>query len=197
VGTIPTSSAVEIASFTGLLYVLTAEGDVARSNDSGASWSFVSALSQVGMTALLATPGELLATTEGGEVAASPDGGGWMWRGVIGQLTVRGLADDTPTTTGVVPETPAPVLAFLGPWPNPARAETALAFDLEREAVVTVTLYDVTGRAVARPLAAERLPAGQVTRTWRPAGLASGSYVLRARIGERTASRALVWLGGT
>lgn len=55
-----------------------------------------------------------------------------------------------------------------------------LAFDLPREETVSVTLYDAAGRAVAHPLAAERLPAGRVTRTWRPVGLPRGTYMLNA-----------------
>lgn len=194
VGTLTVPDAVEIAVLDGDLFVLTGTGEVARSGDGGASWAFVGTLSQTGMTSLLATQTELVACTAGGEAAASADGGAWTWRGAIGQLVVRALASDIPTTTGVGPETPG-ALAWLGPWPNPAGTEVALALMLEREGTVTVTVHDAAGREVARPLAGEWLPAGRNVRTWRPANLSAGAYWLRARLGSTERVRRLIWLG--
>jgi hypothetical protein len=195
VGALVTSNAIEIASFGGKLYVLTAAGELARSDDAGATWSFVSTLSQVAMTSLAASPTELLASTEGGETAATASGTSWAWRGVIGQLTVRALATDAAATTGIEGHDDDARAAFLPPWPNPARGEARFALDLEREAVVTVAAYDVAGREVARPVTSRLMPAGRSIQIWRPNGLPSGLYTLRAEIGGRRESRRLVWLG--
>ena len=195
-GNVTTSDAVEIASFNSQLHVLTATGALARSADGGANWTFVSTLSQVGMTGLLSTSSELVATTAGGEVAATPNGNAWTWRGVIGQLTVKAIADDTPTTTGIDAVAPAIASRFLGAWPNPARAEAKLTFDLPGVAVTSVSLYDVQGRLIAQPLAGARLPGGRSTHAWRPANLPRGAYILRAEWDGQSESRPFVWLGG-
>jgi hypothetical protein len=85
---------------------------------------------------------------------------------------------------------------FRAPYPNPAGAVVTLGFDLAKEAVVTVTVFDAQGREVARPIAGERLGAGRITREWRPDGLAPGVYTVRAALGEARRTRRLVWLGG-
>ena len=193
VGTMPVSNAVGMAAFVNRLYVLTATGDVARSDDLGASWSFVSTLSQSGMTALHGGFSGLLAATGAGEVAASADGDSWTWRGTINQLTVMALASDQPNPTAVgLPEAEAYASFALGS--NPARGAATLVFTLEREVLVSVTLHDLAGREVARPIAGERFSAGRAERSWRPTGLASGLYFLRARMGDRLQTQRVVWL---
>lgn len=195
IGTLPVSNAVSIARFQNRLHVLTATGDLARSDDQGATWSFVSTLSQSGMTSLLAAAGELLASTGAGEVAASADGVSWTWRGSIDQVQVAALASDEPSPTAVgLPE--APARALFAPRPNPARVQTTLTFDLEGPERITVRVLDASGREVARPVADQLLPAGRVSRTWTPNGLACGLYFMSARIGGRLEVRRWVWLGG-
>ena len=158
------------------------------------TWTFVAALSQSGMTALLAAGGELVACTAAGEIAASADGIAWTWRGTIDQLRVQALASDEPNPTAVgFPE--APTAVAFAPRPNPARGDAWFSFDLARAAVVTVRVVDLAGREVARPLAGEILPAGRSNRAWRPERLPNGVYLLRATIGGREEARRWVWLG--
>ena len=57
-----------------------------------------------------------------------------------------------------------------------------------------VTVFDLAGHEVARPIADECL-VGRVNRTWRPAGLPSGVYHKRAILGDRQEIRKMVWLG--
>jgi hypothetical protein len=61
---------------------------------------------------------------------------------------------------------------------------------------VSVAVFDLAGREVARPIAAERFAAGSVAREWRPQGLAPGVYTVRARVGDVKLTQRLVWLGG-
>ena len=56
-----------------------------------------------------------------------------------------------------------------------------------------VTVYDVAGREVARPITDEWL-SGRVTRAWQPVGLPSGVYYVRANLGDREQIRKMVWL---
>jgi hypothetical protein len=96
-------------------------------------------------------------------------------------------------STGVEPGDAA--LRFRAPWPNPSHGMVRLGLELARPALVTVTVLDVAGREVARPIAGERFEAGKVEREWRPDGLAPGVYTVRARVGDARFTRRLVWLG--
>jgi hypothetical protein len=98
------------------------------------------------------------------------------------------------TPTAVPPATPDAGLTFVGPRPNPAWNEVNLALELDHAVLVRVTVFDLAGHEVARPIADERL-SGRVTRTWRPVGLPSGMYYVRANLGDRQQTRKLVWLG--
>lgn len=97
------------------------------------------------------------------------------------------------TPTAVLPHTPAAGLTFLAPSPNPAWNEVNLKLELDREVPVTITVYDVAGREVARPIADERL-FGRVTRAWKPVGLPSGVYFVHASLGDRQQIRKVVWM---
>ena len=56
--------------------------------------------------------------------------------------------------------------------------------ELDRAVPVEVTVYDLAGHQIARPIASEWL-SGRVTRVWRPRRLPSGVYYLRAKLGNR------------
>ena len=66
--------------------------------------------------------------------------------------------------------------------------------ELDHAVPVRITVFDLAGHEVARPIANEWL-AGRVSRVWRPSGLASGVYYVRATLGGREQIRKLVWLG--
>ncbi len=101
---------------------------------------------------------------------------------------------------GPEPEGPpaAPRLAAIHPArPNPLARRTRLAIDVPApgEIPVSLTIYDVEGRAVARLLDG-RLPAGRHEVDWDGRGpggepLAAGTYFYRVRIGDFVASRKL------
>jgi flagellar hook assembly protein FlgD len=81
--------------------------------------------------------------------------------------------------------------------PNPLNQRTTLAFDVPApgQIPVSLTIYDVEGRAVSRLLAG-RLPAGQHAVEWDGRGgagepLAAGTYFYRVVIGDFVASRKL------
>ena len=99
------------------------------------------------------------------------------------------------STTGIVPSPPSAGLAFVGAQPNPASSEVSFALELDRSVPVQITVFDLAGHVVARPVSNEWLT-GRVTRTWRPAGLASGVYYVSATLGSHRQTRKVVWLGG-
>ncbi len=195
VGAITVSNAVAIAAEVHRLYALTSTGDIARSDDLGATWAFTSTVSQSGMTSLFAAPDALLATTAAGEIAASADGATWAWRGTIDQLHVRALASDQPHPTSVGGSDIARV-AFLGPRPNPVRgSEARLAFELDRESIVTVSVFDLAGRQLARPIRGERMGPGRIERAWDASGIRAGLCFVSACMGNRCEVRRMVVLG--
>ncbi|GIV60502.1 MAG: hypothetical protein KatS3mg043_1591 [Rhodothermaceae bacterium] len=82
--------------------------------------------------------------------------------------------------------------------PNPFRLQTRIVFTLPEAAMVRLTVYDVLGRAVARP-AAGRYPAGTHAVTWdgrSEAGVPvpGGVYVYRLEGGSSVQARRMVRL---
>jgi len=96
--------------------------------------------------------------------------------------------------TGIQPTPPLVGPRFVGPSPNPASNEVNLVLEMDRSVPVRVTVFDLAGHEVARPIADEWL-VGTVIRAWRPHGLASGVYYLRADLGNYREVRKMVWLG--
>ncbi len=68
-------------------------------------------------------------------------------------------------------------------YPNPFNPATIIAYDLPKASVVTLTVYNVLGQAVAT-LVNEQKNAGHYTATFDASRFASGMYVYRLRAGE-------------
>lgn len=83
--------------------------------------------------------------------------------------------------------------ALLGCHPNPFDAATQVSFRLSHSELVTLNVYDFSGRKVAT-LANEMLGAGNYERTFDAIGLASGVYLFRFQAGtfEQTGKAILV-----
>jgi hypothetical protein len=112
----------------------------------------------------------------------------------LGYDTGRAYVYANSFETTSVPMTPASGLEFVGPQPNPAGKDVNFVLELDHSVPVRITVYDIAGHEVARPVADEWL-AGRVTRAWRPEGLTAGIYYVNARLGDREQVRKLVWLG--
>jgi hypothetical protein len=114
-------------------------------------------------------------------------------------LSVMGhVRSPQPFSIGVPLAVPVPAAigpAFAAPWPDPAIDRMQLSLELDVASVVSVEAFDLTGRRVATPIERSTAPAGRLTRTWRPADLPRGVYVLRARIGDAERTRRVVWIG--
>ncbi len=98
-------------------------------------------------------------------------------------------------TVGVGGERPPTATLLFAPAPNPLRESSVIRFDLAREERVTLDVYDLTGRRVAR-LLESRLTPGRYSVTWSGAGLGGraaepGLYFVRMTTagGDRATAR--------
>jgi hypothetical protein len=86
-----------------------------------------------------------------------------------------------------IPETHA----ILQNYPNPFNPSTTLAIRLSERSVVTLGIFDLLGREVARLLAEEHLDAGVHTMPFAPEPAVSGVYLARLSVSTATRSREL------
>lgn len=63
-------------------------------------------------------------------------------------------------------------------YPNPFNPVTKIRFDLPRQDIVKIEIYDITGRLIAK-LVDEELTAGTYETSWDASGFASGIYIYR------------------
>ena len=78
-------------------------------------------------------------------------------------------------------------------YPNPFNPTTQLRFSIRESGFVQLTVFDILGREVARPVN-ERLAAGQYTVTFNASGLASGVYFYRLQAGHFVESNRMLVL---
>ncbi|HYE58647.1 MAG TPA: T9SS type A sorting domain-containing protein, partial [Rhodothermales bacterium] len=78
---------------------------------------------------------------------------------------------------------------LLTAYPNPFQGRTTLAFQLAQAATVTLDVFDMLGRRVARLADGETMPAGTHLRTLDGTDLTTGTYVCVIRVGDRTDTR--------
>ena len=86
--------------------------------------------------------------------------------------------------------TPVEFRLYRG-YPNPFNSVTRLTFDLAEEAFVNISVYDVTGRFVAKLADGER-KAGHHSLVWDASATSAGVYVVRMEAGDFSACRKLV-----
>jgi len=77
-------------------------------------------------------------------------------------------------------------------YPNPFNPTTTIAFDLAKEATVTLNIYDLTGREVTVLVNNESLKAGNYTRVWNATEMPTGIYLCRIQAGDFSAVKKLV-----
>src|SRR5262249_30302037 len=82
----------------------------------------------------------------------------------------------------------APRVELMPPAPNPFATRTTLRYRLATAARVRLAVFDVSGREVARLVAAD-LPAGDHETTFLAGELPSGLYYCRLQAGEAAAGR--------
>ena len=106
------------------------------------------------------------------------------------------VSEDRPFLTGVKHSfnDPVPPEDFkLVNYPNPFNAATRIVYELEKNAFVELTAFDVVGRRVA-VLVSNEQTAGRHEMTWEPNGLPSGVYLLRLQAGGEDIARRILLL---
>lgn len=78
-------------------------------------------------------------------------------------------------------------------YPNPFNPTTRIDFQIPKSNHVSVTLFDMLGRAVTS-LANEELSAGVYSTEWNATGFASGVYYYQLRAGEFVQTKKLILL---
>jgi hypothetical protein len=78
-------------------------------------------------------------------------------------------------------------------FPNPFNPTTTISFALSSRSFVSLKIYDLVGREVAR-LVSNDLPAGYYTRTWNAGQYSSGVYFYSFRAGSFTETKKLILL---
>jgi len=100
--------------------------------------------------------------------------------------------------TGVDNEVAIPSIVLNQNFPNPFNPSTAISFDLECPAHVTLSIYNIRGELVATVLN-RRLPAGRTEILWnardnRGNPMSSGVYFYRLAAGDAIASKKMILL---
>jgi hypothetical protein len=109
-----------------------------------------------------------------------------FWNGTLWEITWPGSASSPPVTH------PAQGLALAPPRPNPAIGDVTLEIASDRDAVVSVEVFDTMGRRVA-PVMRRQAHAGRESlRLALPRGLRPGLYLVRASDGARSSQVRLV-----
>jgi len=95
-----------------------------------------------------------------------------------------------------VPEAPSLGIGprFLGNSPNPFRGSTVIRFSLREAGDVSLEIFDLAGRQVATLLRGEHREQGTHQTTLAGAGLTSGIYFYRLRVGRSVEARKMVVL---
>ncbi len=83
--------------------------------------------------------------------------------------------------------------ALLASYPNPFNATTALNFDVPNESLVQITIYNVTGQEVARPVNSV-VPAGHHRVLYTADNLPTGMYLVKMTAGSFNAIQKMVLL---
>lgn len=80
-------------------------------------------------------------------------------------------------------------------FPNPFAVRTAIAFELDKAAEVSLVVYDIRGRQVGQVLEGSLLAAGRYRVSISGEGLSPGVYYYRLTAGDRVRTRRMVLVG--
>lgn len=81
---------------------------------------------------------------------------------------------------------PAATSLQTAAWPNPFNPATTISFTLPRVSRATLTIYDVSGQTIARPVDNQMMNAGRHEVVFDGSGLASGVYLWEVKAGDLT-----------
>ncbi|MBN2780469.1 MAG: T9SS type A sorting domain-containing protein [Candidatus Marinimicrobia bacterium] len=108
--------------------------------------------------------------------------------------SMAGFFPDRMIEEGVEPNVIPQEFALKSNYPNPFNPMTTIAFDLPREGLITMSVFDITGRRVETLIDRQSMQAGSYELTWNAAKFASGIYILRLHSGNEIAYRKMTLL---
>jgi len=103
-----------------------------------------------------------------------------VWRFRIGYIGIQPISNKIPER-----------FCLYDNYPNPFNAVTRIEFDIPTSSYVKLTVYDMLGREVSRPVE-QRLEAGRYMLNFDASSLSSGAYFYRIEAGEFTESKAMI-----
>lgn len=77
--------------------------------------------------------------------------------------------------------------------PNPFNTLCSIDFEIEKEGLTELTIYDIMGWQVDRPVS-EQLQPGKYRLTWNGGTNPSGTYFFRLQSGDKSVSKRFVYL---
>ncbi|MCF7832679.1 MAG: T9SS type A sorting domain-containing protein [Candidatus Marinimicrobia bacterium] len=95
---------------------------------------------------------------------------------------------------GIDPSYVPAEFALKGNYPNPFNPLTTIAFDLPSDGMVNMTVFNITGRQVAKLIDRQSMQAGSYELTWNAADYSSGVYIVRAQYGTEVAYQKMTLL---
>ncbi len=78
-------------------------------------------------------------------------------------------------------------------YPNPFNPTTTIKFDLPKDGLITLEVYDILGRKITT-LVNEHRNAGRYEQTFDASSLVSGVYVYKLHAGEFVSSKKMILL---
>ena len=104
---------------------------------------------------------------------------------LVDDLTFSGIVNSVQTVSA------APVAFSLEQnYPNPFNPSTTMRFSIASESLVQLSIFNLIGQEVARPLD-ERKAAGVYAVQFDASALPTGTYVYRLRAGDQTMARTM------
>lgn len=103
-------------------------------------------------------------------------------------LTVYGI-----TTAAINDEILPERVTLNGAYPNPFNPSTVISFDLKDADMVSLDIFDVTGRQVAT-LVHEYMVPGNHQVSWNPGNLSSGLYLVNLVVGIETFNQKITYI---
>ncbi|MBC8479831.1 MAG: T9SS type A sorting domain-containing protein, partial [FCB group bacterium] len=80
------------------------------------------------------------------------------------------------------------------PFPNPFNNFTTLSYDLPADGVMSLIVYDITGREIQRLVDSGFQNAGNYSMVWKAEEVSSGLYFIRMESGDFNFTRKVVLL---
>lgn len=104
-------------------------------------------------------------------------------------------------TTTVTGENPTSIFipiehnfGFSDVYPNPVKEMTRIAFQTEKNQLISFSVLDMRGVTVAK-VATNYYPVGEHEISWSPVGLSTGNYLLRMQVGNQSVLKKVMVLG--